>query len=236
VQKLLVSAVLVLASSTGTLAANRRPVVALQPYGPVDATVIACIAADVRARFNVDVVVRAARGLPSSAFYAPRNRYRAERLLDDLDRASDGALRIVGITGVDISTSTDEHADWGVYGLSEFEGQSGVVSTYRLARGSKTASTLDARIAKAVTHELGHMFGAEHCTTQGCVMADAEGSIRSVDAGDGRFCPVCLARLGAIARRETATPTTDAVAKAVASTPESSRNPSAAPGPPAARQ
>lgn len=233
----ILSVALALASVAGSApAAERRPVIAIQPYGKIDAAVVARVEAGVRDRFDADVVVLAARELPADAFYAPRRRYKADKLLVALDAESAGRYtRIVGLTDRDISTSTDEFADWGVYGLSEFSGESGVVSTFRLARGAAGAEALDARVVKAVDHELGHTFGAEHCPVAGCVMADAEGSIRSVDAGDGRFCPVCLARLGAIARRDAPAPTGDTVATAKP-TADSSRTPYAEPGRPAAPQ
>jgi hypothetical protein len=44
-------------------------------------------------------------------------------------------------------------------------------------------------------------------------MDDAEGTIRTVDAGDGRFCPTCLARLAGIARAVAPSSDGDAVAR-----------------------
>jgi predicted Zn-dependent protease len=74
------------------------------------------------------------------------------------------------------------------------------VSTYRLGRGAATETVADERLVKAVGHELGHTFGLDHCSTPGCLMADACGTIRTVDAGTGRLCPACLARLVGVAR------------------------------------
>src|SRR4051812_33328857 len=96
----LLSLVLALAASvTGTLAASRRPLVAIQPLGHLDATVIAQVRAGIVETFDVDVVVLPERPLPATAYYAPRHRYRADRLLEDLEREAAGCYaKIVGVT------------------------------------------------------------------------------------------------------------------------------------------
>jgi archaemetzincin len=195
------------ASLTGSHAASHRPAVAVQPFGHLDAAVVEQVKAGIEARFDVDVVVLPERALPASAYYRPRDRYRADALLEALDREATGPYaKVVGLTACDISTSTEEHADWGVFGLGDVDGPSCVISTYRLRRGAASAALVEDRLVKAVDHELGHAFGLEHCLVPGCLMDDAEGTIRTVDAGGGRFCPACLARLGAVARIDTAEP------------------------------
>lgn len=190
-------------SVTGSVGATRRPVVAIQPFGHLDAAVVTRVRTGISQRFDVDVVVLPERALPADAYYRPRNRYRADRLLDDLEREAAGRYaKVVGLTARDISTSTDRYADWGVFGLGDLGGIPCVVSTFRLERGASTESLLEDRLVKAVNHELGHTFGVDHCPEHGCLMADAEGTIRTVDAGDGRLCAACLARLRGIARAE----------------------------------
>jgi archaemetzincin len=187
-------------SVTGSLSVD-RPVVAIQPFGRLDADVVARVESGIRERFDVEVVVLPERGLPAAAYYEPRDRYRAERLLEALERAAAGRYaKVVGLTARDISTSTETHADWGVFGLGDLGGETCVVSTYRLARGAGSETVLEERLLKAVSHELGHTFGIGHGPTEGCVMADAAGTIRTVDAGAGRFCDQCLARLAQVKR------------------------------------
>ncbi len=70
--------------------------------------------------------------LPASAFYPPRRRYRAEKLLDFLDgRLPPDGTRILGLTGVDISTTKGRFADWGLLGLGRIGGASSVISEFR---------------------------------------------------------------------------------------------------------
>lgn len=189
--------------ATGSLAASPRPVVAIQPFGDLDEGVIRQVQAGIAGRFDVEVVVLPGRELPAAAYYRPRDRYRAERLLDELERDAAGRYaKVVGLTSRDISTSTERHEDWGVFGLGALDGVPCVVSTYRLGRGEVSGRVVEERLVKAVNHELGHTFGIDHCPTSGCLMSDAAGTIRTVDAGDGRFCTACAARLAGVTRVE----------------------------------
>ena len=78
--------------------------------------------------------------LPRSAYYAPRRRYRADRLLEHMNARLAGepaTTRVLGLTSVDISTTKPPHRDWGVFGLGELGGRSCVISTYRLRRRAR---------------------------------------------------------------------------------------------------
>ena len=135
--------------------------------------------------------------LPKSAYYAPRRRYRAEKLLAYLEsvRPPD-ALQILGLTGADISTTKGKHVDWGVLGLASIDGTVGVISRYRAKRRSKGDQHTRERLAKIAVHEIGHTLGLDHCPTLGCLMEDAQGSVLTSDR-EYDLCPRCRARLAA---------------------------------------
>jgi archaemetzincin len=137
------------------------------------------------------VTALAAVGLPKAAYYAPRQRYRAEKLLEFLrDSCRATFTKIVGITEVDISTTKGEYYDWGIFGLATIGGAACVVSSFRL-KGKASAERFLTRLLGTVTHELGHTFGLLHCPTKGCVMEDAKGTVKTVDASTGKFCAGC---------------------------------------------
>lgn len=133
-------------------------------------------------------------GLPKAAYYPPRKRYRADRLLEHLDTIAAGApagTRVLGMTDVDISTTKGKVTDWGVFGLGEIGRRNCVISMFRLKRGARNFEHLALRIGTTAVHEIGHTLGLPHCPTEGCVMQDAEGSIYNTDHGTGKPCKYC---------------------------------------------
>jgi len=176
------------------------PVVALQPLGEVPPAIIAATKAGAEARLRIRVEVLPTAALPKMAYYPPRERYRAEKLLKWLEenpgREPGRYLKIIGLTTQDISTTKRDVPDWGVFGLGSLGGQTCVISTRRLRpKDGQPEAILLERLIKVVHHEIGHTFGLEHCPTDRCVMQDAQGSILTVDREDGTFCAACVAKL-----------------------------------------
>jgi archaemetzincin len=187
---------LILLSLSRLLAAGEETPaeIAIQPLGGVKAERIEVMKRGLEEAFGVKVVLLENRPLPKSAWYAPRSRYRADNLLEHLKEIAPAKHPVViGITEKDISTTKDEHVDWGIFGLGEVDGRACVVSTFRLgARGADEAK-LRERLRKVAIHEVGHVTGLPHCPHAGCVMRDAEASIETVDNESGSFCDPCKA-------------------------------------------
>lgn len=148
-----------------------------------------------RAFYHFDLVVAPSEALPRDAFYAPRQRYRAERLLDYLQtRLSEGDDRILGLTSADISTTKGSVFDWGILGLATIDGRTCVLSSYRCQRRVRRAVDARIRLGKVAVHEIGHTLGIEHCGSPGCLMRDAEGSVLTID-GERDLCERCRRHL-----------------------------------------
>jgi archaemetzincin len=175
------------------------PLIVLQPLGAaLPAAEIAAVSDGLTAFYRVQIHVAPLAALPKAAFYPQRQRYRAEKLLDYLANLGlPGAQVVLGLTGVDISTTKGNVADWGILGLATLDGRSAVLSSFRCKRGAKNAAHVRARFAKTAVHELGHSFGLEHCTTAGCIMHDGEGSVLTTD-GERDLCSDTRARLAAL--------------------------------------
>ncbi len=183
------------AASVPSLAAS-PPLIVLQPLGAaLPAAELDAVSSALRAFYAVQLAVAPALDLPKSAFYAKRQRYRAEKLLDYLVAHGNPEARVaLGLTAVDISTSKPPHEDWGILGLATLDGRSAVLSSFRCKRAAKSAAHARVRFAKTAVHELGHSFGLDHCETPGCIMHDGEGSVLTTDT-EHDLCPATRARL-----------------------------------------
>ncbi|HVL39437.1 MAG TPA: hypothetical protein VM328_08625 [Fimbriimonadaceae bacterium] len=163
--------------------------IAIQPFVGVGKGDIAAAKAAIQQGFRAKVVVLSHQSLPLSAYYKPRNRYRAENLLDNLSSRSRGR-KTIGLVSRDISTTLGTRKDWGILGLARLGGEVGVVSTFRIKPDARRSE----RLSKIVLHELGHTYGQDHCIAPRCLMNDLKGSIKVLDkAGD--FCRSCRSNL-----------------------------------------
>ena len=157
---------------------------------------VAAVKAGIAGLYAVSVKILPEMPLPKSAHYAPRDRYKADKILDALDaEAHAGITKVIALTASDISTKKGEIPDWGIFGLGQLGGKSCVVSTFRLRAGKAGDELFRQRLVKVVNHELGHTFGLEHCPAAACLMLDAGGKIATVGGESGMPCAACAARL-----------------------------------------
>ena len=188
-----------LAASTlpcGAWAAAEAPLIVLQPLGPsIPSAQVEAVSQALSAFYAIQVTLAEPLPLPKAAFYAKRQRYRAEKLLDFLVAQGRKDARVtLGLTAVDISTTKAPYEDWGILGLATIDGRSAVLSSFRCGRQAKSAQHARVRFAKTAVHELGHSFGLEHCKTPGCIMHDGEGSVLTTDT-EHDLCADTRARL-----------------------------------------
>ncbi len=191
---------LTLAATSGLIARGRdagaaeaRRVV-LQPLGPGSSALAEVVRRALAPFYDADVVVAEGVPLPRSAYYAPRSRYRAEKLLAHLAPLHADALRVLGVTEVDISTTKGRVLDWGILGLASIDGHACVLSAFRCRRSARDPRHAEERLGKTAVHELGHTFGLEHCPARGCLMRDGGGTVLTTD-GERDLCAACRTKL-----------------------------------------
>ncbi len=173
-----------------------KPIIAIQPLGKIDTTIVNKVKDGIGEIYNVDLVILPEMAIPLIAYYKPRNRYRAEKILIYLNDSLPGKYtKIIGLTDLDISTTKGNYYDWGIFGLGSLGRRTCLVSSYRLKKGNVTKALFYERVIKVVNHELGHTFGLIHCPVDRCLMADVKGSVKIVDNETGNFCPECARKL-----------------------------------------
>jgi len=90
--------------------------------------------------------------------------------------------------------------DWNfVFGQASLADRVGVFSFVRYTRDLDGAEATPApllyrRALQTLSHEVGHMFGVQHCTAYACNM-NGSNSLRESDAQPAHVCPVCLRKL-----------------------------------------
>lgn len=173
--------------------------VVIVPLGKVDTAFIEAATAAVKARVDADVRIDPPRELPKSAWYAPRKRWRAEKILDAIDAdPPEGAWKVLVITSAEISTTKGDIKDWGIAGLGNIGSLSSVASTFLYTKHSKNRAQALERFTDVAVHEFGHTLGLEHCETTGCVMADVKGkAMKAADESRHHYCLRCRTKVEA---------------------------------------
>ena len=153
------------------------------------------LASKIKVFYHAKVLILNPVNLPSSAYYTPRARYRADKLIAFLKTAKPSKYKyVIGLTTKDISTTKGDFFDWGIFGLGYCPGPSCVVSTFRYKKDVSEQVFHD-RFLKICLHEIGHNLGLPHCKTPGCMMNDAKGKISTVDHAEMDLCKICKRRI-----------------------------------------
>lgn len=175
--------------------ASKPLVIAVQPMAFADKHLLQVLKQNIAAYYHSNVLLLSNIDLPKEAYYAPRNRYKATKLIWFLKRQKPAeANYIIGVTTKDISTNKGNIPDWGIMGLGFCPGKSCVISTFRIKTSNQTLQ--EERLVKIALHEIGHNFGLGHCNTKQCFMHAAEGSIKQVDAENVDMCANCKQKIG----------------------------------------
>lgn len=155
----------------------------LQPLGDFPAAESDSLKA-MLGKVYAEVQVLEAVEFPKRAWYAPRNRYRADSLLKYFQpEVPKGSTKLL-LSTKDISATKEPYPDFGIMGLALISGNIGIISSFRLHKAKKME-----QLKKLALHELGHTAGLNHCPESSCILHDAEGKNR-FDMENG-LCEQC---------------------------------------------
>ncbi len=162
-------------------------VIDLQPFKGITSTQTSYVFIELKKHY-ANIEIKKTIALPQSAWYPPRNRYRADSLIDFLKKRTANGHTTIGLTNKDISTTKGNAKDWGVMGLGYCPGNACIASTFRLSK-----KETNVQLFKVAIHELGHTFGLPHCDVKSCFMRDAEGGNPTNE--EKEFCKKCKSYL-----------------------------------------
>lgn len=155
-----------------------------------DTTILQELKLDLKKFYGIHTVSSKFEKLPLSAYYKPRNRYRADSLIKHLISCKTQSNNLVlGLCKKDISVSIHNANDWGVFGFAYCPGNSCVVSSFRLKKDSLPGYYT--RLKNVVIHEIGHNLGLNHCQDSLCLMVDAKGKMSSIEGSNRKLCLNC---------------------------------------------
>lgn len=192
---------------------NEDTVVLIQPFEGLENGLVDTVITTFGKVYGVQAHATSAIQIPEYTFVNIKSpRYRADSLIrylrDTIYPLNDNVDYIVGLIGEDISTTkysnydskeikTPEYKykDWGIYGLGFCPGNSCIVSTYRLHKGTSKENFI-MRLKKISCHELGHNLGLPHCPNKDCIMQDAAETIKTIDNVSLHLCNDCRKKIG----------------------------------------
>ncbi len=187
--------------------------VLVQPFDGMDKDLVDTVLTTFNKVYGVQAYAAHSISIPTYTFVNIKSpRYRADSLIrylrDTIFPKNKKVDYIVGLIDEDISTTKyanykekqikspeSKYTDWGIYGLGFCPGESCIVSTYRLRKGT-TKENFIMRLKKVSCHELGHNFGLPHCPNTDCIMQDAAETIKTIDNVALHLCDDCRKKIG----------------------------------------
>ncbi len=183
----------------------------LLPLGTVDRATVSALVPRLEGAFAAPVAVREAPGLDLERFYDGRRlQYNSTAIISELtacyaaivEAAGDSPRAfplLLGVTGEDLFIPILTY----VFGEAQLNGRAAVVSYHRLQSERyglpRNPALLADRLCKEAIHEMGHLHGLLHCSTQECAMHIST-YVEDIDSKTAALCAPCRRLLSARGR------------------------------------
>lgn len=175
---------------------NLKSHILVQALGPVSSNVLKMLENTLPQRFiSSNFVLAQPIDLPSYAFDSARRQYISPEIINYIHKnCKDTAYQ-------KILAICDVHAYTGrlnfVFGEAQFGGRIAAIYLARLKE--ELGKLFDEkiflqRVVTEAVHELGHLFGLQHCLANSCVMYFSN-SLKDTDKKGNNFCPACKMKI-----------------------------------------
>lgn len=168
-----------------------RRLLHLQPFNdlaPHQLAILEPMRAHTALFFDSETVLLPARAPEPRWLDTRRGQYNADRIVARLaEQVPATSLGLFGLMGSDLYGLGLNF----VFGEALLTERAGIYSVHRFGREPKP---LLRRALKLASHEIGHLFGVQHCVFYECVM-NGTNSLAETDRRPLHLCPVCRAKL-----------------------------------------
>lgn len=166
------------------------------PIGKVDPEFLLTISAAVRNKFHTKAEVDRKMSIPPDSYNALREQYYATDILKKMIVYKQTNMEILlGIIDADLYASKLNY----VFGEADPYAGVAIISLWRLRQEfyglPRDKDLLKERAAKEAIHEIGHVYGLDHCSHPECIMYFSN-SISDTDKKGPGFCDICKETLG----------------------------------------
>lgn len=170
--------------------------VIIMPIGKVDPEFLLSISAAVGTKFHTKAEVHRKISIPPDSYNALREQYNATAILKKMIVYKQRNKEILlGIIDADLYASKLNY----VFGEADPYAGVAIISLWRLRQEfyglPRDEELLKERAVKEAIHELGHVYGLDHCSHPKCIMYFSN-SISDTDRKRAEFCDICKNTLG----------------------------------------
>ena len=161
----------------------------------IDAHLIGRLKSSLETTFDCSLEIRYKLNNLKYAYDRRRNQYISPGLLFRLNRIKrSSGDKILGVVNVDLYSPEYDF----VYGEADVNAGVATFSTYRLISENPNNQSDDhifeERVIREATHEVGHLFGMDHCKNSRCLMRTCT-CLSEVDEAGNVFCTDCMKKL-----------------------------------------